>query len=436
MHLLGDPPPPLLRQSAGCSTVSNYEEGDVRVTTAYNRMLELAGAWVRDVAFGEGAMIVTVALRRKRPICSGCGARGLKIKDHRVKRWRHLDAGGSRCVIECRLRRLYCPGCGDLPEMVEWARGGVRYTRDFDDLTAWLAQQMNQTQLTKLMRIGWETVGKILERVVADYLDPGRLDGLELIGVDEVSYGADHKFLTCVANHETGGIVWATEGRNAASLQAFFDGLTDEQKASIKAVSIDMSAGYEKAIRAPEGVPHAQVCFDPFHVVQLGGKAADQVRRAEYNQHGRSSSGEGKWIKGTRYSLLKDTAKQTPRQLLKLAEVVLTNKRMYRAFLLHGELRYIYRLPKEEAAERLDAWLAWASRSRLKPFVKLARTLRKHKAGVLAAIELGISNGRLEALNSKVRLLSHRAYGFHSADALIAMIYLCCAGIQIALPHR
>lgn len=436
MHLLGDPPPPLLRQSAGCSTVSDYEEGDVRVTTAYNRMLELAGAWVRDVAFGEGAMIVTVALRRKRPICSGCGARGLKIKDHRVKRWRHLDAGGSRCVIECRLRRLYCPGCGDLPEMVEWARGGVRYTRDFDDLTAWLAQQMNQTQLTKLMRIGWETVGKILERVVADYLDPGRLDGLELIGVDEVSYGADHKFLTCVANHETGGIVWATEGRNAASLQAFFDGLTDEQKASIKAVSIDMSAGYEKAIRAPEGVPHAQVCFDPFHVVQLGGKAADQVRRAEYNQHGRSSSGEGKWIKGTRYSLLKDTAKQTPRQLLKLAEVVLTNKRMYRAFLLHGELRYIYRLPKEEAAERLDAWLAWASRSRLKPFVKLARTLRKHKAGVLAAIELGISNGRLEALNSKVRLLSHRAYGFHSADALIAMIYLCCAGIQIALPHR
>ena len=436
MHLLGDPPPPLLRQSAGCSTVSDYEEGDVRVTTAYNRMLELAGAWVRDVAFGEGAMIVTVALRRKRPICSGCGARGLKIKDHRVKRWRHLDAGGSRCVIECRLRRLYCPGCGDLPEMVEWARGGVRYTRDFDDLTAWLAQQMNQTQLTKLMRIGWETVGKILERVVADYLDPGRLDGLELIGVDEVSYGADHKFLTCVANHETGGIVWATEGRNAASLQAFFDGLTDEQKASIKAVSIDMSAGYEKAIRAPEGVPHAQVCFDPFHVVQLGGKAADQVRRAEYNQHGRSSSGEGKWIKGTRYSLLKDTAKQTPRQLLKLAEVVLTNKRMYRAFLLHGELRYIYRLPKEEAAERLDAWLAWASRSRLKPFVKLARTLRKHKAGVLAAIELGISNGRLEALNSKVRLLSHRAYGFHSADALIAMIYLCCAGITIALPHR
>jgi transposase len=406
----------------------------VRVTTAFNRMLGLPGAWVRDVEFGERAVIVTVVLRRKKPMCSGCGARGLKIKDHRVKRWRHLDGGGVRCVIECRLRRLYCPGCGDLPEMVEWARGGARYTRDFDDLVAWLVQQMSQTQVTRLMRVGWETVGNILERVVADKLDRGRLDGLRFIGVDEVNYGADHKFLTCVADHESGGIVWATEGRNAASLKAFFDGLTPEQKASIQAVSIDMSAAYEKAIA--EAIPDAQVAFDPFHVVQLGGKATDQVRRDEYNRHGRSSSGEGKWIKGARYSLLKDPANQTTRQLLKLAEVVTTNKSMYRAVLLYGELRYLYRLPKEEATERLDAWLAWASRSRLKPFIKLARTIRQHKPGVLAAIELGLSNGRLEALNSKVRLISHRAYGFHSANALIAMIYLCCAGIQIALPHR
>ena len=412
---------------------STKEDG-VRVTTAYNRMLGLPGAWVKDVAFGGQGMIVVVALRRKHPVCPGCGAQGLNIKDHRVRRWRHLDVGGMRCMIECRIRRLYCPGCGDRPEMVEWARDGARYTRDFEDLAAWLAQQMSQTQACRLLRIGWATVGRIAARAVAELLDPGRLDGLELIGVDEISYAADHRFLTCVADHATGGIVWATEGRNAASLHAFFDGLTSEQKTSIQAVSIDMSAGYEKAVH--DAVPGAQVCFDPFHVVQLGGRATDQVRRDEYNRHGRSSTGQGKWIKGARYSLLKDTARQTATQLRRLAEVVTTNRRMYRAFLLYGELRFIYRLPKDEAPVRMDAWLAWASRSRLRPFVRLARTIRQHKAGVLAAIELGISNGRLEALNSKVRLLSHRAYGFHSAGALIAMIYLCCAGITITLPHR
>lgn len=406
----------------------------MRVTTAFNRMLAFPGASVQDVAFGSEGVIVTVRLRRKRRICSGCGAVGLEIKDRRVKRWRHLDLGASRCVIECELRRLRCPGCGDLLEHVPWARAGSAYTRDFEDVVGFLAQQMAKAPLAKLMRIGWRSVGKILARVVADKLEEGRLDGLVMLGVDEVSYGADRRFLTCVADHDSGGVVWAAPGRNAATLQAFFDQLSDEQRSSIRAVSIDMSAGYEKAIRA--AVPDAQVAFDPFHVVQLGGRATDQVRRAEYNKHGRSSTGEGKWIKGVRYSLLKDPANQTAKQLARLAEVQRTNKRMYRASLLLGELRYIYRLPADEAAERLNSWLAWASRSKLKPFVKLARTIRKHKQGIHAAIELGLSNGRLEALNSRVRLISHRAHGFHSADALIAMIYLCCAGITITLPHR
>ena len=181
-------------------------------------------------------------------------------------------------------------------EAVPWARAGSRYTRDFEDVVAFLAQQMAKTPLTKLMRIGWRSVGSVLARVVADKLNRARLDGLVMIGVDEISHGSGHKFLTCVADHATGGVVWAAPGRNAATLQGFFDELTGEQKASITAVSIDMSAGYEKAIRA--AVPDAAVAFDPFHVVQLGGKAADQVRRDEYNRHGRSSTGEGKWIKG------------------------------------------------------------------------------------------------------------------------------------------
>src|SRR5450755_5117384 len=112
-------------------------------------MLGLPGAWVRDVEFSERAVIVTVVLRAKKPVCSGCGTRGLPVKEHRTKPWRHLDQGGLRCRIECRLRRLYCPGCGDVYEMVPWARAGSPYTCDFDDLTAWLAQQMSQTQVTR-----------------------------------------------------------------------------------------------------------------------------------------------------------------------------------------------------------------------------------------------------------------------------------------------
>jgi transposase len=55
--------------------------------------------------------------------------------------------------------------------------------------------------------------------------------------------------------------------------------------------------------------------------------------------------------------------------------------------------------------------------------------------GILAAIRLGFSNGRLEGLNTKIRLISYRSFGFHSADALIALAYVCCAGITIELPR-
>jgi transposase len=87
-------------------------------------------------------------------------------------------------------------------------------------------------------------------------------------------------------------------------------------------------------------------------------------------------------------------------------------------------------LPRLRRAPR-----AWATRSRLRPFVRLARTLREHRDGILAAIRLGLSNGRLEGLNSKIRLISHRAFGFHSADPLIALVYRCCSGLTIELPR-
>ena len=224
------------------------------------------------------------------------------------------------------------------------------------------------------------------------------------------------------------------EGRSAATLQAFFDEL-GEEKATIQAVSIDMSAGYEKAIR--EAVPQAEVCFDPFHVVKLGGEAVDKVRRAEWNERGKSKSRGGRWVKGTRWALLKAPENRTARQEVLLAEVQSANRRLYRAFLLKEELRALYRgVTPEQAEAHLDDWLAWAQRSKLKPFVKLARTIRKHREGVIAAVRLGLSNGRLEGLNSKVRLISHRSFGFHSAAPLIALIYLCCGGIEIELPFR
>jgi transposase len=227
--------------------------------------------------------------------------------------------------------------------------------------------------------------------------------------------------------------VWCSPGRNSATLQAFFDEL-GPRKNTIQAVSIDMSGEYQRAIRA--NLPDAEICFDPFHVTQLAGRATDNVRREEWNAHDRSHTPHGRWVKGTRWSLLKAPVNQTIGQLATLHEVQRENRRLYRAFLLREELRLLYHLDDPALAPaHLDAWLTWATRSRLQPFVRLARTIREHRDGILAAIRLGLSNGRLEGLNSKIRLLSHRAFGFHSADPLIALVYLCCGKVTIPLPR-
>jgi transposase len=408
----------------------------VRVATAFKRLLRLPGASVVDVAFGAEGIVVTVRLRRRRRVCARCGQTGaqLEIHDLRLKRWRHLDLGANRCVIECELRRLRCPDCRTVRlEPVPWARPGSPYTRDFEDVCAWLAQQMAKTPIAGLLRVGWDSVGRIVERVMADHLDEWRLHGLVAIGVDEISYRRGQRYLTTVADHRSGTIVWCAPGRNSATLQGFFDELGD-RKTSIRAVSIDMSGEYQRAIR--DAIPRAEVCFDPFHVCRLASRATDQVRRDEWNAHERSHTPTGRWVKGTRWSLLKAPERQSVRQLATLGEVARANRRLYRAFLLREELRLLYHLDDPALAPaHLDAWLAWASRSKLAPFVALARTLRAHRDGILAAIRLGLSNGRLEGLNSKIRLISHRSFGFHSAAALIALVYLCCAGVVIDLPR-
>jgi transposase len=138
---------------------------------------------------------------------------------------------------------------------------------------------------------------------------------------------------------------------------------------------------------------------------------------------------------GSRWALVTAPEHQSERQRGLLADLEQTNATLYRAYLLKEQLRALYRLPDPAQAPALfDDWLKAAHESELAPFQRLARSLSGFRSGILAAIEHGLSNGRLEGINARVRLLANRSFGFHSAQPLIALIYLCYAGIKIGLP--
>ena len=115
------------------------------------------------------------------------------------------------------------------------------------------------------------------------------------------------------------------------------------------------------------------------------------------------------------------------------------NARLFRAYLLDQTLASAldYLQPKR-ARRALDDWLSWACRSKLAPFVRVSRTIRAKKEGVLAYIQGRLTNGIVEGTNNRLRMIARRAFGFHSADALISMLYLCCGGIELhpPLPQR
>lgn len=161
----------------------------MRVSTVFNRLLALPGIAVKEVSFGDSCVTVDVCLRRRRLVCPECSFSTRSRYDTRAvdSTWRHLDLGRWRVTVRARLRRLRCPTHGVRVEGVPFARAGSRFSADFEDLIAYLATKTDKTTITRLQRIDWDSVGRICERVVADGLDPARLDGLTSIGVDEVS---------------------------------------------------------------------------------------------------------------------------------------------------------------------------------------------------------------------------------------------------------
>ena len=412
----------------------------MRITAAFSRLLRLPGIWVRDVAFEDDRVVVSVSLRRRRLACPQCEYSTRSRHDTRPAEsaWRRLDLGVWRLEVRARLRRLRCPTHGVHVEGVPYARAGARFTRDFEDLVGFLATTADKETICRLVRIDWDTVGRIIARVMEDSLDPDRLEGLFEIGVDEVSWRKRHNYITLVSNHRKNKVVWGHEGRDAATLDGFFHELGEERSTTITAVSMDMSAGYAKSVSKDGHAPTAVVCYDPFHVVALATKALDKVRRQVWNDMRALDQAAAKRFKGARWCLLKNPEDLNDGQAATLRKLRRRGGDLWRAYSLKEALRAVFAgdLDEAEVAHLLDRYCSRASRSGLKPFVTLAQTIRKHRAGILAAVRLGVNNARHEALNRRVRMIVNRAYGFHSAKAAIALVMLTLGPIEHVLPRE
>jgi transposase len=399
----------------------------VRVTKLLRDLLGLEETRVLDVSFDDVGLVVDIAPTWRRPRCSECGRKCPGYDRDHGRCWRHLDLAGMLVQLRYDTRRVDCPRCGVKVEKIPWAETSAWFTRPFEDHVGYLAQRCDKTAVSSMMRIAWDTVGTIIQRVVVRHQKRDPLKGLTTIGVDELSYRRHHEYITVVVDHDRACIVWAKPGKNADTLKAFFDELGPVRCAKLEAVTIDMSKAYIKAVT--ECSPQAQIIFDRFHVQRLAHDALDEVRRDEVRAATEDERGA---LKKTRWALQKSPWNLNGVEMMKLARLSNVNRRIFRAYLLKDALAAVLdRKQVNVAKTKLDEWISWASRSRLEPFRRIARTIRAHADGILAYVRSRLSNGRTEGLNGKLRTLTRRAYGFHSAHGLIAMLKLCCSGIDL-----
>jgi transposase len=296
--------------------------------------------------------------------------------------------------------------------------------------------------------VAWRTVGSIVTRVNAD-IDArvDRLDGLRRIGIDEISYKRGHRYLIVVVDHDTGRLVWAGPGRTEAALNVFFDELGDERAALLTHVSADMADWIARGVA--RRAPNALRCADAFHVVAWAIEALDVERRRSWNvAAGRNrirtggggpralSVGVAQRTKRARYALWKNPDQVTDRQQLELDWIAKTDPRLWRAYLLKEGLRYVFAVKGDAGKEALDRWLRWARRSRLPAFVKLAKKIGAHRAAIDATLEHRLSNALVESTNTKIRLLTRVAFGFHGPRPLIALALLALGEHPPSLPGR
>jgi transposase len=409
--------------------------------------------WDEDGRDGAGLSVIVHVRPRKRQAgrCGICGRKrpGYDRGEGR-RRWRALDLGTVTAWLEADAPRVSCPAHGVVTAAVPWARHGAGHTRFFDDQVAWLAAACSKTTVTALMRVSWRTVGNIIERVCADQLagtDP--LAGLTRIGIDEISYKKGHKYLVVVVDHDSGKLVWAAPGRDTATVGKFFDALGEQHCAALTHVSADGADWIAAAVA--EKAPQAILCADPFHVVGWATDALDEVRREAWRQARASgqtrlrasgsrtvttSTGRARDLKNARYALWKNPENLTDSQAAKLAWIEKTHPYLYRAWLLKEGLRLPFQLKGQDGKDAIDAWLKWAARCRIPEFIELGRKIRRHLETIHATLDHGLSNGRIESVNTKIRVITRMAFGFRNPQALIALAMLALGGLRPALPGR
>ena len=390
------------------------------VESIIRKTLGLKRHCVNKVTEERGEIVVyLVPDRRCKVVCSCCGGQGPGYDTLKERCWKHVPFWGIPVSLVYAPRRVECSTCGVRVEAMPWTQGKSPLSLPLSVVLATWSKLVAWKVVGELFGFHWNTVRKAVKNVVNYGLANRDLDNLIYIGIDEISRKRGHVYHTQVYDLLEKRLLWSGEDRTSETLEAFFDYLGKDRCERIEAVCCDMWAPYIDAIK--KRLPNALLVFDKFHIVRHLLDAVDKVRKEEAQK---LKSEDPELLKKSRYIWLKNPWNLTDNQKVRLSDLEKLNLKINRAYLLKEAFRkfwdYSY---KAWAKKYLNRWFWWATHSRLKPMRDFAWMVRRHQDDILNYFKVPIDNGAVEGLNNKAKAISHRAYGYRTAETFKLALY-------------
>jgi len=359
--------------------------------------------------------------------CASCGATDCPAYDTEQMTWRHLNFFQHEAYLNARVPRVRCDKCGIKKVQVPWARPDSGFTLLFEAMVMAMVSAM---PVKAVARMVGEHDTK-LWRVLHHYVDEARAradsSGVTKLAIDETAARRGHDYITLFVDIDRARVLFATEGKDAATVTAFADDLAAHGGAPdvISEVCIDMSPPFIRGVA--DKLPNAAITFDKFHVVKIINEAVDQVRRAEQKTQS--------LLLGTRYIWLRNPNTLSERQQATLDALPTRHLKTARAYQIRLAFQEFYdQSSAKKAAAFLKKWYFWATHSRLAPVIEAAQTVRRHWNGILRWFDSKIANGLIEGINSLVQAAKAKARGYRSTRNLKAMVYLIAGKLDMQSP--
>ena len=405
----------------------------MRDTDLYRHLLGLLEPWTVDrVELNIAERRVDVWATHPAGVmwrCPECDYTG-PSRDHAEERtWRHLDSCHFQTYLHARIPRVTCPTHKVRQVRVPWAEPDARFTRLFERLAIDVLLHCDVSGAAAILGLSWDEAWGIQARAVKRGQARKEARVVAQIGVDEKAAAKGHTYLTLVCDLRAGTVEYLAEDRKQASLDSYFMGLSDAQRAGIEAVAMDMWEPYIQSVHAHVPRAEEKLVFDRYHIMAHMGKAVDTVRKQEHRALG--AAGDATLV-GSKYLWLYAGDNLPEKHRERFAILKALNLKTGRAWAIKESLRELWgQGTPQQAAAFWTRWFWWATHSRLAPIRKVAWLLKRHWSNIVTYVQHRITNAVSEGLNSKIQTIKKWAYGFRNRDHFKIAIFFHCGGLDL-----